>query len=142
MGIAAKQHDFTGRLPTSLIGLQKRLIILRPIRNRAQYHEALEVASELSSRAKLTSEQNDYLEVLTGVISRYEEKHFLREKHSPRELLAFLLEENNMNASDLGRLLGNRTLGPAILRGQRSLSKTHIRKLAERFSVSPALFME
>lgn len=46
-----------------------------------------------------------------------------------------------MNASDLGKLLGDRSLGSRILNGQRGLSKNHIRILAGHFSVSPALFL-
>ena len=45
------------------------------------------------------------------------------------------------NASDLGRLLGERSLGPKILSGQRELSKAHIRKLADHFGVSAGLFL-
>jgi antitoxin component HigA of HigAB toxin-antitoxin module len=37
--------------------------------------------------------------------------------------------------------LGNRALASLILRGQRQLSKSHIRKLADHFKVSPALFL-
>ena len=85
-------------------------------------------------------EQADYLEVLTKVIADYEEKHFEMSKRSPQEILKFLVEENGLSGSEMGRILGNRTLGPALLRGQRSLSKTHIKKLAKHFSVSPALF--
>lgn len=128
------------RIPTTLLGLQKKFFVLRPIRNKSDYQKALDVATELSSRTDLTSEQADYLEILTKVIADYEDKHFKMTKHSPREILEFLVEENQMSGSDLGRLLGNRTLGPALLRGERSLSKTHIKKLAKHFSVSPALF--
>jgi antitoxin component HigA of HigAB toxin-antitoxin module len=47
-----------------------------------------------------------------------------------------------MNSSKLGELLGNnRSLGAKILRGERQLSKAHIRILAERFKVNPALFL-
>ena len=128
------------RIPTTLLGLQKKFFVLRPIRNKSDYQKALDVATELSSRTDLTSEQADYLEILTKVIADYEDKHFKMTKHSPREILEFLVEENQMSGSDLGRILGNRTLGPALLRGERSLSKTHIKKLAKHFSVSPALF--
>jgi len=133
-------NNHTGRIPTTLLGLQKRFFVLRPIHNKVDYNDALAVAAGLSSRADLTSEQADYLEVLTKVIADYEEKHFEMSKHSPREILEFLVEENEMSGSDLGRILGSRTLGPALLRGERSLSKTHIKKLASHFSVSPALF--
>jgi len=141
MSLAAQKVDNrTGRIPTTLLGLQKRFFVLRPIHNKVDYQDALAVAAGLSSRTDLTSEQADYLEVLTNVIADYEEKHFEMSKHSPQEILKFLVEENKISGSDLGRILGNRTLGAALLRGQRSLSKTHIKKLASHFSVSPALF--
>ena len=115
-------------------------MLLRPIHKKSDYQKALNVAAELASREDLTSEQADYLEILTKIIADYEEKHIKMSKHTPREILKFLVEENQMSGSDLGRILGSRTLGPALLRGQRKLSKTHIKKLAEYFSVSPALF--
>jgi antitoxin component HigA of HigAB toxin-antitoxin module len=53
-----------------------------------------------------------------------------------------MLKEQGMGGSDLGRLLGNRPLGSAILRGERQLSKAHIRILAEHFKVSTDLFFD
>ncbi|MBI4579745.1 MAG: hypothetical protein HY718_08590, partial [Planctomycetes bacterium] len=41
----------------------------------------------------------------------------------------------------LGEMLGNRSLGSKILRGERDLSKSHIRVLAKRFNVDPGLFI-
>jgi len=115
-------------------------MLLRPIHKKSDYKEALAVAAELASRDDLTSEQADYLEILTKIIADYEEKHIKMSKHGPQETLKFLVEENQMSGSDLGRILGSRTLGPALLKGRRSLSKTHIKKLADYFFVSPALF--
>jgi antitoxin component HigA of HigAB toxin-antitoxin module len=46
-----------------------------------------------------------------------------------------------MTASDLGELLGNRSLGSKVLRGERELSKTHLRILAERFKVDAGLLL-
>ena len=141
MGLVAQQiNNHTNRIPTTLIGLQKRFFVLRPIHKKSDYKNALTVAKELSSRTDLNSEQADYLEILTKIIADYEQKHIEMSKHSPQEILKFLVEENQMSGSDLGHILGNRTLGPALLRGKRTLSKTHIKKLAEYFSVSPALF--
>jgi antitoxin component HigA of HigAB toxin-antitoxin module len=57
--------------------------------------------------------------------------------------LKYLIDLHQMNGSQLGQLLGrNRSLGGKILRGERQLSKAHIRVLVERFKVSPALFFE
>jgi len=140
MGLTRQKIDHTDRIPTTFLGLQKRFLVLRPIHEQADYQKALEIATELASRADLTADQADYLEVLTTLIADYEQKNLDLSKHSPQEILKFLAEENGMSGSDLGRVLGSRTLGPALLRGRRSLSKTHIKKLADHFAVSPALF--
>jgi HTH-type transcriptional regulator/antitoxin HigA len=143
MGITAQQvNNHTAHIPADSLDLQKEFFELRPIHNKTDYHKAFSVAEEISSLSNLTCGQKDYLEVLTRIIADYEEKHFEMSKHNPRQILRFLVEENQMNGSDLGRILGNRTLGPALLRGRRSLSKSNIKKLADYFSVSPALFLE
>ncbi len=60
---------------------------------------------------------------------------------SPIEALEFLLQENGLSGRDLGRILGQPQLGGKILRGERELSKNHIRKLCDYFKVSPELFL-
>lgn len=142
MGPMVKQMKTdTQSIPTSFLELQENLFTLQPIHSKSSYKKAMKVASDLASRFDLNKEQRDYLEVLTSNIQTYEDKRFIGEKHTPLEILEFLLSENGMNGSDLGRVLGIRTLGPAILNGTRSLSKTHIRKLANYFSVEPGLFL-
>ena len=48
-----------------------------------------------------------------------------------------------MNASDLARLLDvHVSLGSKILKGERSLTVDHIRKLAVQFKVNPSLFLD
>ena len=60
---------------------------------------------------------------------------------TPLAALKALLAEHGMSASDLGRLLHNRTLGAAIVSGRRALSKTHVKLLADYFKVEPGLFL-
>lgn len=142
MGPMVKQKKTDEQsIPTSFLELQENLFILKPIHSKSEYREAMKVASDLASRLDLNKEQKDYLEVLTSNIKTYEDERFKGEEHTPLEILKFLVSENGMNGSDLGRVLGIRTLGPAILNGTRSLSKTHIRKLADYFSVEPGLFL-
>jgi HTH-type transcriptional regulator / antitoxin HigA len=118
---------------------------LVPLRSEAQYRTAARVLDELLriDQTKLTPGQSDYLIVLTDLIERYETEHHHIElsQLSGLDSLRFLLAENQMCGSDLGRLLGNRQLGAAILRGERELSKEHIRKLCDRFKVSADLFV-
>ncbi|GAG52203.1 unnamed protein product, partial [marine sediment metagenome] len=81
--------------------------------------------------------------VLSGLMEAYEQKHnkIRWSRLDPVSLLGFLLEENSMSASDLGRLLGQRQLGSAILRGDRNLSKAHIKVLSAHFRVEAGLFL-
>lgn len=61
---------------------------------------------------------------------------------NPRTVLAHLLEEHDLTAADLSRLLGgSRNLGAMILRGERNLTLAHIRKLAAHFRVSSEVFI-
>jgi antitoxin component HigA of HigAB toxin-antitoxin module len=57
--------------------------------------------------------------------------------------LKYLMEQNEMNASDLARLLGvHASMGSKILNAERSLTVDHLNKLAKRFHVSSALFID
>jgi antitoxin component HigA of HigAB toxin-antitoxin module len=122
------------------IELQQVLIPLAPITTKAQYEKAMKVAAALASLSNLPSPVAHYLEVLARNIEIYERDRFSGE-HDPVENLRFLLSENGLTASDLGRILGHRELGSKILKRQRQLTIDHIRKLAGRFHVSPATFI-
>jgi HTH-type transcriptional regulator/antitoxin HigA len=121
-----------------------RMFPLRPVRTRADYDRAIRMIDMLAGLEQPTRDQSDYLEVLSNEVERYEhEREPIDDSGlSPLDSLKYLLEEHDMTASDLGRLLGNRQLGSAILRGERSLSKAHIALLAEHFRVEPGLFIE
>ena len=62
-------------------------------------------------------------------------------KLPPIELLKYLMEEHGMNTVSLGKLVGGSGQASLVLRGKRELSKANIRALADRFNVSPALFL-
>lgn len=116
---------------------------IRIIRDEVSHKNALEVAYAMVRLESLTSDQRDYLDLLSEQIERYEEGRWPIDTMNvtPVDSVKLLLEQNSMSASDLGNLLGNRSLGSAILRGQRQLSKEHIRKLCKRFCVSADLFL-
>ena len=119
-----------------------RLFPLRPLYDKADLENATEIADAMAGH-DFSKDQEDYFVVLTTMIDQYERANVPqpRRKHDPLGNLIFLTEQHQMNASDLGRLLGQRELGSKLLRGERELSKAHIRKLANHFHVSPAMFM-
>ena len=58
------------------------------------------------------------------------------------DILKHLLEEHELAAADLSRILGgSRNLGAMILRGERNLTLPHVRKLAAHFKVGAELFV-
>jgi HTH-type transcriptional regulator/antitoxin HigA len=122
------------------------LVALLPphvIRDETDYDIVIEFMDKLLARPKLTKGQTEFFETWTVLIGDYEDKHHaIDTSHmSGLDSLKYLLEQNDMNASDLGNLLGSRSLGSKILRGERELSKTHLRILAERFKVDAGLFL-
>ncbi len=131
----------TKTIPSNWKDLVKKLYLLRPIRSKGDYNRAVEIAGALTAKRKLNKDQRDYLESLATLIEAYENKHFPIDTQDPIETLEFLLESNALNGSDLGRILGQRQLGSKILKGERHLSKSHIKRLAEYFSVEPGLFL-
>jgi HTH-type transcriptional regulator/antitoxin HigA len=113
------------------------------IRDENDYDNVIEFMDKLLARPKLSKGQTEFFETWTVLIGAYEDVHHAIDTSdiSGLDSLKYLLEQNEMTASDLGELLGNRSLGSKILRGERELSKNHLRILAERFKVDAGLFL-
>jgi HTH-type transcriptional regulator/antitoxin HigA len=141
MTVAVKSEENKTKMRKKWIEVLMSLYPLYPIHNKKDYHRAVDAAGTLVGK-NLNSIANKYLEVLTILIERYEKERYDIETGdiTPRDVLEYLCSENNLSASDLGRILGDRSLGSKILNGQRDLSKSHIAKLSEHFSVDPSLF--
>ncbi len=115
----------------------------RPIHDDVDYDNASEMVGRLALVKKRTTGQEEYLETLTMLIERYDRENVpTPEAQEPVAVLGYLMEGLQMSASDLGRILGNRTLGPAIIRGDRKISKANAIKLGKYFKLSPAIFLQ
>lgn len=120
-----------------------RLLPPHVIRDEADYDNVIAFIDKLLARPKLTKGQTEFFKTWTVLIGAYEDVHHYIDTSgiSGLDSLKYLLEQSGMTASDLGNLLGNRSLGSKILRGERELSKAHLRILAERFKVDAGLFL-
>ncbi len=128
-------HDDIPESYAELVGL----FMPRPLHDDVDYRNALAVLDAMAG-FEMNADQQDYFEAIATFVEKYEAEHHAIDemKMTPVELLRSLVDEHGMTESDLGRLLGDRSLGHRILTGQRELSKAHIRILAERFSLNPA----
>jgi len=131
-------HDDIPGSYAELIGL----CMPRPLHDDMDYRNALAVLDAMAG-FEMNADQQDYFEAIATFVEKYEAKHLAinEEEMTPVELLQSLVDEHEMSESDLGRLLGDRSLGHRILTGQRELSKAHIRILAKHFSLNPAALL-
>ncbi|MBM3237006.1 transcriptional regulator [Candidatus Poribacteria bacterium] len=119
--------------------------VVRPlfsIRNEHEYDLAIERLNALIDEVG-TNEQHplyELLDTLGVVIHAYEEKYYPMPECSGVEMLQFLIEEHQLEPSDLPEL-GTSDIVLEILNGKRELTVKHIRALAARFHVSPAVFV-
>lgn len=113
-----------------------------PLRKASDYERALTMLEPLVSRARLNREERDFLEIMAALVEKYEDEHLPVGESgvSGVAVLRHLLEANRLTGADLGRILGTRTQGYPILRGERELTKTHMLKLAAYFNVPPGVF--
>jgi len=104
----------------------------------------VEMIDRLMAPSRLTKDQRLYLETLVQLVQAYEDRHHCIDTDDIGgiDALRQLMSDSDMSASDLGRLLGmHASMGSKILKGERSLTVEHLRKLADRFKVRAELFM-
>ncbi|MGA7571146.1 MAG: helix-turn-helix domain-containing protein [Candidatus Aquilonibacter sp.] len=111
------------------------------IHNEKDYRTYLARVEELFDKKNRSAAENRYLELLSVLIERYEQEHDPIVAPDPLDALKELMAANGMSQSALARLLGSSGITSEILSGKRSLSKTHIKKLAAAFNVSTDLFV-
>lgn len=121
-----------------------RMMPPRAITDDIHYQNTVEMIDHVMANGKLTKGQAVYLETLVQLVQAYEASHHAIDTSDMGGLdsLKHLLGENAMSASDLARLLGvHPSMGSKILKGERSLTIDHLKKLSARFKVSPDLFI-
>lgn len=133
------QDKLPGRFE-DLVGLMPP----QAIADDVQLDNTIEVIDRLMAKPRLTRGQALYLQTLAQLVEVYESEHHAIDTAgvSGLDSLKYLLDENDMSATDLANLLGvHASMGSKILKGQRKLTADHLRKLAERFHVEASVFL-
>ena len=115
---------------------------LLSIRDEVEYDKAIVTLNALIDEVG-TDEQHplyELLDTLGTVIYAYEKKNHPIPECSGVEVLRLLMEEHQLEPSDLTEL-GPPNVVLEILNGDRDLTVTHIHSLAKMFKVSPAVFL-
>ena len=129
-------------LPKDYLGLCQQYVP-RPLHDATDYTAARQAIEPLLGfEGLLNADQADYLEAVSSFIEAYDQERVKWPKGTALDTLKFLLEQHELSATDLSRILGSdRSLGPKLLRGERRLTVDHIRTLARRFNVEPGVLV-
>ena len=129
------------KMPKDYQGLVM-MFMPKAIHDEIDYENTVEVIDALAGH-HLSDEQELFLDTLSTLVEVYEDEHHGIKSSglSPIEALKFLMDEHGMTTTDLGNLLGERTLGSKILRGERKIGLKYARSLAERFAVDVSVFV-
>jgi len=107
---------------------------IKPLRNEADYREALARAKEIWDAEPGTS-QSDELEVLLPLIEAYESLHYQIDPPDPIEAIKIRMEELRLDRKDLEPCIGSRGRVSDILNRRRPLTLPMIRKLSEKLGL-------
>jgi HTH-type transcriptional regulator/antitoxin HigA len=89
---------------------------------------------------KLTAAERRLAELLTVLIENFEEKTYALKRARPVEILRELMDANELKQKDMVEIFGTPSIVSEVLREKRGLTIAHIRRLSQRFHVSPEVF--
>jgi HTH-type transcriptional regulator / antitoxin HigA len=119
-----------------------REVPLRPIRSEDELDRAIAMIDSLIDRDGLTTDEDDYLDVLGDLVEKYETAHHPIAPVSDAEMLRHLIESRDTTQARVAEAAGiaESTIS-AILAGKRGMSRKHIEALSRHFKVKPAVFL-
>ncbi len=111
------------------------------IKNKKQYKEALARLENLFD-AKRNTPEGDQLELLTLLISKYEEDNFKIEYPDPIEAIKFRMEQLGMKQKDLANTIGFDSRVSEILNKKRKLTLDMIRKISYELDIPTSILVK
>jgi HTH-type transcriptional regulator/antitoxin HigA len=115
---------------------------LRKLKNDDEHRQAVQIIEKLMGRT-IDSGASDYLDMLILIVNKYEDEHHTRKgMHlTPQQALRAIMNANDMTQAQMGKVIGSESVVSMFLKGERELSKNHMKALAARFRVDAALFL-
>jgi len=118
-----------------------RRIPPKVIRTEKENQAYTQILYGLDRRSKtLTPAEKELAELLTLLIEDFEERQYQLPRAKPLEVVRFLMDQHGLKQKDLVDAFGTPSVVSEVLSGKRELNKDHIKRLSERFQVSPEVF--
>jgi HTH-type transcriptional regulator / antitoxin HigA len=111
------------------------------IRTEEENETYAEILYHFDRRSRtLTAAEKELAELLTLLIEDFEEKRYSLPRAKPVETSRFLMDQHVLKQKELAEVFGTPSIVSEILNAKRELNKDHIKRLSERFHVSPEVF--
>jgi HTH-type transcriptional regulator/antitoxin HigA len=132
----------SGRTSDRYFALVKELP-LRPLRSDSELDRAIAMIDRLLARAGLAGDEEDYLDVLSDLVEKYEDQHFPIEPITGLDALRHLVDSSGKTRATIATEAGLpvSTLSEILL-GRRRLNTRHIGILAGYFRIDPGVFLD
>jgi HTH-type transcriptional regulator / antitoxin HigA len=112
------------------------------IRTEADNEKALAIVEELMHRIDRSLEENELYDLLITLIEKFEQEYYLPGNDStPHSMLLFLMDQQNLQATDLVEVFGSEAIATEAISNQIEFSKEQIKALGKFFQVDPGLFL-
>ncbi len=95
---------------------------------------------ELTAKEEPTAEETQAIDLLSLLISAYEERNYPVPDAAPAEVLRFLMEHNLLTEKDLVQEFGSEHVAALVLSNKEPMTREHIACLSARFRLSPEVF--
>lgn len=111
------------------------------IHSEEENERCIAILEDLDHRGKkLSAAEAKLAELLTLLIEDFEERHYQLKPTTPANVLRELMESSNLKQRDLVDVFGAESTVSAVLSGKRDMTRNHIKRLSERFHISPEAF--
>ena len=110
------------------------------IRSEAENEYYIEALYALEQKRSLSREEKEFSDLLTLLIEDFEERRYQLPRATPLQALSFLMEQHGLKQKDLAGIFGARSVVSEVMSGKREITKEQIRRLSQRFHVSPEVF--
>jgi len=120
-----------------------RKLPLRPISSDAELDRAIAMIDRLLARGALAADEEDYLDVLSDLVEKFEDQRYPIEPVSGIDALRHLVESSGKTRATVATEAGlpESTLSELLL-GRRRLNTRHIGILARHFHIDPGVFLD
>jgi HTH-type transcriptional regulator / antitoxin HigA len=112
------------------------------IETEDEYEQFLVVAERLTFKQEQTPEESALYDLVTMLVEAYETEHYPIDKSSPVEVLQHIIESSGIDPTELVNIFGSSEAVTEILAGTKTIDLDQAQALADRFKLSPSIFLE